>query len=112
MRVIRPATFDRRARQVGLDDDDLAELIKALIERPHLGPVIPASGGARKVRVRLPGRGKSGGARVIYAIVFRATAIALLDIYAKGDQDNLTPQECKSIAKLIRAIESGMQLWP
>ena len=67
--------------------------------------MIPGAGGARKIRVRLPGRGKSGGARVIYAIVLRATALALLDVYTKADKDNLTPAECKTIAKLIRAIE-------
>src|SRR5688572_20555856 len=109
MRLIRPRTFDRRARWAGLDEDDLAELIRALIERPHLGPVIPGTGGARKARIRLPGRGKSGGARVIYAIVWKATALALLDVYAKGAQGNLTPEECKIIAKLIREIETEFE---
>lgn len=106
MRLIRPRNFDRRAKRSGLDENDLAELVRLLLEQPHLGPVIPHTGGARKVRVKLPGRGKSGGARVIYAIVLKATALALLDVYAKGDQDNLTPQECRTIAKLINAIES------
>ena len=109
MRLIRSRNFDRRAERAGLDEDDLSELIRLLVERPQLGPVIPGTGGARKVRVRLPGRGKSGGARVIYAIVLRATALALLDVYAKGSQDNLTLQECKSIAQLIRAIESEFE---
>lgn len=107
MQLIRPRTFDRRAERAGLNEDDLAELIRALAERPDLGPVIPGTGGARKVRVRLPGRGKSGGARVIYAVVLRSTALALLDVYTKRDQEDLTPQERKQIAKLIRAIELG-----
>ncbi len=105
MRLIRSRSFDKRAERAGLDEDDLAELIRTLVERPQLGPVISGTGGARKVRVRLPGRGKSGGARIIYAIVLRATALALLDVYAKGSQDDLTSDELKSIAKLIRAIE-------
>jgi hypothetical protein len=109
MRLIRSRNFDRRAERAGLDEDDLAEFIKALVERPQLGPVIPGTGGARKVRVRLPGRGKSGGARVIYAVLFRATMVVLLDVYAKSDQANLTANECKSIAKLIRAIETGFE---
>jgi hypothetical protein len=96
-------------KRAELDQDDLAELIRALTERPQLGPVIPGTGGARKARIRLPGRGKSGGARVIYAVVLRATALALLDVYTKSDQANLTPQECKTIAKLIRAIELGSE---
>jgi hypothetical protein len=107
MRLIRPRNFDRRAERAGLSEDDLATLIQTLAERPFLGPVIPGTGGARKVRIRLPGRGKSGGARVIYAVVLRATALVLLDVYTKNDQENLTPQERKQIAKLIRSIESG-----
>ncbi|TMI99950.1 MAG: hypothetical protein E6G97_20375 [Alphaproteobacteria bacterium] len=109
MRVLRPANFDRRAKRAGLEEDDIAELIRALIERPQLGPVIPGTGGARKMRIRLPGRGKSGGARVIYAIVLRATALALLDVYTKADKDNLTPAECKTITKLIRSIETDSE---
>jgi hypothetical protein len=71
--------------------------------------VIPGTGGARKVRIRLPDRGKSGGARVIYAIVWKATALALLDVYAKGSKDNLTPDERRIIAKLIREIETEFE---
>ncbi len=33
----------------------------------------------------------------------------MLDVYAKGDKDNLTPQECKTISNLIRAIESELK---
>jgi hypothetical protein len=106
MRVIRPRNFDRRAKRAGLDEDGLADLIKKLIERPGLGVVIPATGGARKIRIRLPGRGKSGGARVIYAVVWRSTALALLDVYAKSEQANLSADERKTIATLIRDIEA------
>lgn len=108
MRLIRPRTFDLRAKHAGLDEDDIAEIVRALLERPHLGPVVPGTGGARKARIRLPGRGKSGGARLIYAIVLRSTALALLDVYTKSDQADLSAQERKAIAKLIRAIEEGL----
>jgi len=109
MRLIRPRNFDQRAKRAGLDENDLAEVIKALLERPNLGPMIAGTGGARKVRVKLPGRGKSGGARVVYAVVSRATGLALLDVYAKSDQADLNAQERKIIAKLIREIEAGFE---
>jgi hypothetical protein len=109
MRVIRPRNFDRRARLAGLDEEDLADLIRALVERPDLGAVIPGTGGARKVRLKLPGRGKRGGARVIYALVLRATTLALLDVYAKSEQENLTAAERKLVAALIRDIEAGLE---
>jgi putative transcriptional regulator len=44
---------------------------------------------------------------VIYAVVLRASALALLDVYGKSDQADLSAQERKAIAKLIRAIEAG-----
>jgi len=77
-----------------------------LVEHPIQGAVIPGTGGARKVRVKLPGRGKRGGARVIYALVVRATLLALLDVYAENDQENLTSAERKIVAALIRDIEA------
>jgi hypothetical protein len=77
-----------------------------LVERPNAGAIIPGTRGARKVRVRLPGRGKSGGARLIYAVVMRGEALALLDVYAKSEQANLTGNERKTIATLIREIEA------
>jgi hypothetical protein len=41
MRVIRPRNFDRRARRAGLDEDDLADLIKAWSNDPILVPSFP-----------------------------------------------------------------------
>lgn len=55
MRLIRPRNFDQRAKRAGLDESDLAEVIRTLLERPTFGPVISGAGGARKVRVKLPG---------------------------------------------------------
>jgi hypothetical protein len=107
MRVIRTRNFDRRARRAGLDEEDLADLVRVLVERPDAGALIPHTGGARKVRLKLPGRGKRSGARVIYAVIMRATTLALLDVYAKSDQENLTATECRVISALIRDIEGG-----
>ncbi len=109
MRVLLPRNFMRRVKQAGLDDDDLAELISVVVSNPAAGSVIPGTGGARKLRVRLPGRGKRGGGRVIYAIVLRSTALALLDLYAKNEKADLTAGERKAIAALLRDIEAGSQ---
>jgi hypothetical protein len=109
MLVIRPPRFDRRAKRVGLNEDDLTEITRLLVERPNAGAVIPGTGGARKVRVVLPGRGKRGGARLIYAIVLRSTALALLDVYAKSEQSDLTAHERKLIAAHIREIEAEFE---
>lgn len=49
-----------------LSDDEYRLLQNHLIEHPDAGDVIRGSGGVRKVRWAVRGRGKSGGVRVIY----------------------------------------------
>jgi hypothetical protein len=49
-----------------MDDAERAELVGYLAYNPSVGVVIPGSGGVRKLRWGLEGRGKRGGARVIY----------------------------------------------
>lgn len=47
-------------------DDELRELQNYLLENPAAGEVIRGSAGLRKLRWAASGRGKRGGARVIY----------------------------------------------
>lgn len=49
-----------------LTDDECAGLQNFLVENPERGDIIKGGGGIRKLRYALPGRGKSGGIRVIY----------------------------------------------
>jgi hypothetical protein len=49
-----------------LSDDDYSKLQQALISDPETGAVIQGSGGVRKLRWGVAGRGKRGGIRVIY----------------------------------------------
>jgi hypothetical protein len=49
-----------------MDDEERAALVEYVATRPAEGVVIPGSGGVRKLRWGLEGRGKRGGARIIY----------------------------------------------
>lgn len=49
-----------------LSDEEYARLQEVLIRDPETGDLIPGSGGIRKVRWGVKGRGKRGGIRVIY----------------------------------------------
>ena len=96
----RNPAFTRRITAL-LTDDEYAELQEDLLERPDLGVVIPASGGIRKLRVPAKGRGKSGGARVIYYWVVRRNRILFLRVYAKNEKSDLTREEVKDLRRGI-----------
>jgi len=65
--------------------------------------VIPRGGGLRKMRWALAGRGKSGGARVIYHWFVAEAVIYLLLIYSKNEQEDLTPDQLKLLRRTVEA---------
>src|SRR5918999_2764188 len=71
-----------------LSDDELASLQEALAANPEAGALIPGSGGVRKLRWGVRGRGKRGGVRVIYYVKRRDGVIWLLTIYSKSEIEN------------------------
>ena len=90
---------------MGLADRDLVELEKALLKNPHIGDVIQDTGGARKMRIQLEGRGSLGGGRVIYVDIFEKEQLYLLFAYPKNMQDDLTPDQKKAVRKLVEEIK-------
>ena len=97
--------FKRSWKAMGLSDDDAKLLEEVLLENPKAGDVIEGTGGARKIRIQMEGRGKSGGGRVIYVDVFEKEKLYLLLAYPKNVQDNMTPEQKKQVKKLVDAIK-------
>lgn len=96
-------TFENKARRL-LGKAGFDELLEFLARRPKAGRIIQGTGGLRKVRIARPGRGKSGGARVIYYYHNEDKPILLLLIYAKTDQDNLTDAQKAQLKKHVDEI--------
>src|ERR671915_541827 len=88
-----------------LSDDELASLQEALAANPEAGALIPGSGGVRKLRWGVRGRGKRGGVRVIYYVKRRDGVIWLLTIYSKSEIENIAAQTLRSIKEEIDAEE-------
>src|SRR5512132_37111 len=84
-----------------LSDDDYAALQQLLIVDPDAGDVIPGSGGVRKLRWGVAGRGKRGGFRVIYFLRLRHGEIWMLTLYAKNVADNIPANVLKKIKEEI-----------
>jgi len=102
MVILETSIFTRQIVKL-LTDEEYRQLQNALVKRPDQGVVIPGSGGLRKIRWALPGRGKSGGARVIYFWAVRQERLLLLLIYSKNEQDDLTPDQVKLLRQLVEA---------
>ena len=71
-----------------------------LTDHPDAGNVIPGAGGARKLRWAAKGKGKRGGARVIYLYVVIAARIYLLRCYAKSVRTDLTADEKRQLRQI------------
>jgi len=79
--------FQRYAAEVW-SDAERNQFISFIAANPEAGDLIRGSGGCRKVRWSTAGKGKSGGARVIYFNSDEGT-IWLLIVYKKAKFDNL-----------------------
>jgi hypothetical protein len=88
-------------------DEDLRALQNHLLANPDAGDVIRSSAGLRKLRWMASGRGKRGGARVIYYHYVTAERIYLIYGYTKNEQEDLTREQLKQLAQLMKDMTHG-----
>jgi mRNA-degrading endonuclease RelE of RelBE toxin-antitoxin system len=84
-----------------LSEDEYIGLQSFLLQYPESGKIVPGSGGVRKVRWAVSGRGKSGGVRIIYYFKRQDDEIWLLTIYSKNEVQNIPAHILRQIAKEI-----------
>jgi hypothetical protein len=101
MVFLETTLFSKRIGDL-ISDEEYRILQTALLAKPDLGVMIPGSGGIRKVRWAASGRGKRGGARVIYYWYRPGDRIYMLLAYPKNEQDDLTPEQAKVLGRLVR----------
>ncbi|MDO4698775.1 MAG: DNA-binding protein [Pasteurellaceae bacterium] len=94
--VVETTQFKNQVDQIWNEGDRLA-FISFLAQNPLVGDVIPKSNGLRKIRWQASGRGKRGGARIIYFNLLDDGLIVLLNIYTKNEKENLSSQELKQL---------------
>ena len=86
-----------RLVQEYLTDDEYAQLQQTLIDNPELGSVVPRSGGVRKIRWGVAGRGKRGGLRVIYFLRLVHGQFWMLTLYPKNVAESIPAHLLKQI---------------
>lgn len=85
-----------------LDHDGYRALQSSLILRPEAGAVIRQSGGLRKLRWALAGKGKRGGCRIIYFWHEASETFFMLYAYRKSQQEDLTSHQLRILNRLVR----------
>ena len=109
--VAETPTFSRQADRL-FSEEERKALIDFLAEHPLAGDEIPGTGGVRKLRFAALGRGKRGGARVIYFYGGEDIPIYALLAYAKSARTDLNPAEQRQVAKIAAAIRRARKERP
>mgnify|MGYP004594006571 FL=1 len=104
---IETPIFTAKWFDLGLTDDNLRELQSILLDNPKLGDSISHTGGLRKIRIPMEnkGKGKRGGARVIYVDVEVKETIYFINVYPKDEKADLTPEEKKALKAVVKILK-------
>jgi mRNA-degrading endonuclease RelE of RelBE toxin-antitoxin system len=98
--------FKRTLRRLGKRNPHIRADFEAFIHHfdAEAHPVIPGTGGARKARMKVTGRGKSGGYRVIYYL-FSQDTVWFITVYDKVQTEDLSPAEKARVIELVQEIK-------
>jgi hypothetical protein len=90
--------------------EERAAIVDIVSYDPRCGVVISGTGGVRKLRVAASGRGKRGGARVIYLFGGDSLPVFLLAVFAKNEKSDLSRAErndlVRATSELLRTYRS------
>jgi hypothetical protein len=92
-----------------LSDEERAVLVEFLAYNPTAGDLISGTGGVRKLRWGLEGRGKRGGARVIYFYHDAGLPLFALTAFAKNERADLSQQDRNDLRKLTAMLVKAFE---
>jgi len=92
------------ATQRIMDEEERGALVDYLARNPLAGDLIPGTGGVRKLRWALEGRGKRGGARVVYYYHSDAMPIFALTAYSKNERTDISQANRNDFRRLTALL--------
>jgi len=101
--VVETETYLSTAESL-LTDEERTAIVDMIAADPTQGDLMQGTGGLRKVRVPLLGRGKRGGGRLITFFHDEGMPVFLLVLYPKNIQTDLTPDQRKAAKQMTDAI--------
>ena len=108
---IETTRFTERIQQFRAELN-LWKLEDLLCQDAEAGDVIKGTGGFRKIRMGLPGRGKRGGCRVIYLHVMSASRIYFVYLYPKNEAVDLSADQKRQLKQIAHAIHEEVKKEP
>jgi hypothetical protein len=104
MRIVRLKPYSRAMERMDIDEDAMRRIELGIATAPEAHPMMKGLKGARKARFSLPGRGKSGGGRVIYYLLV-GQAMYLMTAYPKNEREDLSSDQRKAILNVIEDLK-------
>jgi hypothetical protein len=101
--VVETRSYQKRATKL-MSEQEQFDAITMIATDPECGAVMKGTGGIRKVRFRLGGRGKSGGVRLIYYFHNLEMPVFLLTVFAKNEKANLSAEERMTLKGFVRRL--------
>ena len=101
--IVELPEFTKKADRI-LTNSEKESLVNYLAAHPSAGDIMQGTGGIRKLRWSVHGKGKSGGVRIIYYYHNRYIPLFLLTLFGKGEKSNLTKSERNQLAKLTSLL--------
>ncbi len=92
------------ATQKLLTEEERAALVDYLAHNPAAGELIQGTGGVRKLRWGLEGRGRRGGARVVYFYHSADIPLFALTAFAKNERADLSQQDRNDFRRLTKLL--------
>lgn len=106
--VIETPSYIAAAKDAGMSADEMAAVVNTIAANPEAGGIMPDCGGARKLRVAKPCKGKLGAYRVITYYAGTALPTFLLTVFGKGEKVSLTQAERNALAGLTKRLTNTL----
>jgi hypothetical protein len=107
--VIETNAFLAAAKGAGMSEEEREALVAIVASNPTTGDLMQGTGGCRKLRHRKPGKGKSGGYRVITWFGGDDIPVFLLTVFGKNERANLSKAERNALASLTGQLRDTLR---
>jgi|SRR5579863_3132391 len=107
--IVEMTMFLRSSAKVW-SDDERSDFVDYIAANPHAGDIIPDTGGLRKVRWGRQGSGKRSGVRAIYFYHSQDIPLFLITVYAKAEQEDISPDQKRVMRDFVADIKKGYKL--